>query len=134
MDKKVIIFAGMIILMCIGFVIVHFTYKVEKEVDETTYKYLKETDLYKGINIDEVSKLTISKYTEGGVDPEEITDLEEIESNYKSLGNIQLGKKTDMACEDNTTVYTFTESDDKSTSIEIECDWIIIGKDRYLIK
>lgn len=133
MNKKVIIFSAMILLLCIGFIVVHYVYSEGDEEDTTTYKYLKETDLYKKINIDEVSQLTITKYTEGGALLEEITDIEEIESTYNSLGNIRLGKKTDMACEDNTTIYLFQESDEKKTAIEIECDWIIIGKDRYLI-
>ena len=99
MDKKIIIFTGMIVLLCIGYIAANKIYKdVEKE-EPAKYKYLKETELYKKINIDEVTKLTISKYTEAGLDSNDYTDVEEIKSTYIKLGNIRLGKKTDMACE-----------------------------------
>ena len=39
-----------------------------------------------------------------------------------------------MACEDNTTVYVLYQKDGSKVSIEFECNWLVIGRKRYLIK
>ena len=123
--KKIIILIITIILICIGFIII-------QNNNSTKYKYLKDFSFYKKINIDQVTELEIVKYNVGGDNPTLITDKEEIIKKYNSLGNIKVGKETNLACEDNTTVYYFVD-DKRETKIEIECDWIIINNKRYLI-
>ena len=86
---------------------------------------------YKDFKIENVSKLVITKETEGGLDTEEIIEKEEIEKKYDYWKHIVIGPKCSMACEDNTTIYKFIMNDGKEYTIEKECDWVIIDKDRY---
>ena len=130
--KKIVLLTIMIIFMCTGFVIANLLLQVEDKEPKSSYKYLKEYDFFKRINIDEVTELEIVKYTVGGDRPTIVTDKEEIINRYNSLGNIKVGKETTKTCEDNTTIYYFI-SNERETKIEIECDWIIINNKRYLI-
>ena len=52
---------------------------------------------------------------------------------YNSVKNIRVGKETNRACEDNTTVYIFNMKDNTQFKVEIECDWVVIGNKRYNI-
>ena len=47
---------------------------------------------------------------------------------------MKIGRKTDMACDDNTTIYVFTLTDETKLSLEIECDWVVINNIRYILK
>ena len=88
---------------------------------------------YQKIDEYNIKKIEIIKYTEGGDDTQEV-DEEDFQKIYKNLKEIKIGKETNMACEDNTTVYKFTLQDDTEIIIEIECDWVIIGNKRYIIE
>ena len=39
-----------------------------------------------------------------------------------------------MACEDNTWVYKFHLKDGQDVSIEFECQWLVLGRNRYTVK
>ena len=112
-------------------------YQYMKDSDEpSTFKTipLRDFDQFKKIDPNNIESLSIIKYTEGGDNEKYITDRDEILNTYNSLSNIKVGKETNMVCEDNTTVYVFKMKDKTSVSFEIECDWIILNKKRYLIK
>lgn len=89
---------------------------------------------YKDIIIDDIESIEYIRYTEGGSDSRLIEDKEEIIKTYNYLNSKRIGKETDQACEDNTKVYKFNLSSSPSISIEIECDWIIIGNERYILE
>ena len=84
------------------------------------------------IREDNIKQIEIVRYTVMG-DDSTIVDEESIKNVYHNLQKKKIGRKTNMVCEDNTTVYIFTLEDDNKIKIEIECDWVIIGKDRYLL-
>lgn len=88
---------------------------------------------YQKIDEYNIKKIEIIKYTEGGDDTQEV-DEEDFQKIYNNLKEIKIGKETNMACEDNTTVYKFTLQDDTEIIIEIECDWVIIGNKRYILE
>ena len=88
---------------------------------------------YKNITEDNIKEIEIIRYTEGG-DNHQIVDKDSVTGIYNNLKNKKLGKKTDRSCEDNTTVYAFTLNDETKITIEIECDWVVIGKDRYVLE
>ena len=88
---------------------------------------------YQKIDEYNIKKIEIIKYTEGGDDTQEV-DEEDFQKIYNNLKEIKIGKETNMACEDNTTVYKFTLQDDTQLKVEIECDWVIIGNKRYIIE
>ena len=125
MKKKIIII--IIFLLVIFFVMFKFT-KSDSSI------LLKDSKHYKNLNFNNIESIIINKYTEGGLDSETINDKEEIKKIYNSLKNIKIGEETNMACEDNTTIYVLNFFDGTSDTITIECDWIIIGDKRYLIK
>ena len=89
---------------------------------------------YKNIDIDRVTSILYSKFTEGGREDEEITDKEEIHEVYYSLTEYSVGKEVTTACDDNTKIYAFTMDDGSTISIEIECDWLVVGNKRYSIE
>lgn len=88
---------------------------------------------YKNITKENIEQIEIIKYTEAGTDSILVED-DSIISIYENLKKKKLEKKTNMSCDDNTTVYVFTLKDDSKISIEIECDWAVIGDDRYILK
>ena len=95
--------------------------------------YLMDREEYNDFTVDDIVKYELIRFTMAGDNRQTYTDRETIETIYKGLKELKIGKKTDMACEDNTTIYKFTMKDGSTRSIEIECDWVIIGKDRYEI-
>ena len=95
---------------------------------------LMEFGEFKNITPDKTTSIIVLKYTEGGVSENEITSSEEIANTYNYLNNYKVGDKVDMACDDNTTIYKFNLDDGSNLSIEIECNWIVVGKNRYEIK
>lgn len=88
---------------------------------------------FKNITEDNISKIEIIKYTEAG-DNRTLVEDGSVKTIYNNLKQKKIGSKTNMACEDNTTIYVFYLTDDSKISVEIECDWVVIGKERYLIK
>ena len=88
---------------------------------------------YKNIKEDNIKSIEIIRYTEGGADSK-IVDEDSIISTYNKLKDKKIGKETNMACEDNTTIYVFTLTDGSEYKIEIECNWVVINNDRYLLE
>ena len=98
-------------------------------------KVLTDFDEYKDLNTrTDIVKVTIKRYTVGGRNDEEYNTYEDIRRLQNNITSIKIGKETDRACEDNTTVYTFETSKGLEINVEIECDWLIIGNKRYLIE
>lgn len=121
------------ILICLIVVICLFIFVGCQNKKEET-KTIRDFNYFKNINVDDIEKVEIIKYTEAGDNHKEITDLQEIKNTYSMINNIKIGEETDMACEDNATVYIFSLKNSKKVSIEIECDWIILNGKRYIIK
>lgn len=125
MKKKIIITS---ILLLIVFFVMYYVTKPGK-----TTTLLKNYKDYKDITVSNITNITVNRYTEGGLDSNIITDKEKVMSLYKKITNIKLGEETDMACEDNTTIYVINFKDGSSKTVTIECDWVIIGEKRYMI-
>lgn len=128
MKKKIIIIS--VCLIIIFFIVYKFT-RTENNIKIT---FLKDNEEYKDVTIKNIDNIQINKYTEAGLESKVITNKEDISSVYSDLLNIKYGEETDMACEDNTTIYLITLKNGKKKTITIECDWIIIGDKRYLIE
>ena len=126
--KKILVIIGIVIVI-VSLIFISFIFQ-KKNPDINLMEYGD----YKDINIDNVKQVEIIKYTEGGDNHQILNNKDDIIRIYNNLKQKKLGKKTNMACEDNTTVYLFTLIDDTKLSIEIECDWVIINKERYLLK
>ena len=88
---------------------------------------------YQLITRDNIKQIQIIKYTEAG-DETSIVDDNLITKVYNNLATKKIGKKTTRSCDDNTTIYVFTLTDDSKISIEIECDWVVINNERYILK
>lgn len=95
---------------------------------------LLEFNEYKDFDFNNIKSLTILKYTEGGVNEEEVTDINEIQSNYNGLSRITILNESKMSCDDNTTIYRYNMKDGKKYSFEFECEWLVIGNKRYTYK
>ena len=96
-------------------------------------KYLNEFDEYKNLNRNNILNIEKIRFTEAGDIRTIYDEDEEIDNIFNYVTNIKLGEETNMTCEDNTTIYKFYLKDNKTISIEIECNWVIIDKKRYLI-
>ena len=121
------------LLIIIIFLLIIF-YVLYKLTTPSTYTYLFHNANYKEIDENNIVNIEVSKYTEGGLDSYVVTDKEELDNLYSYLSNIKIGEETDMACDDNTTIYTINLNDNSNKKVEIECDWIIINNKRYIIK
>lgn len=88
---------------------------------------------YKNITEDNIKQIEIIKYTEAGVNTT-LVDENSIISVYKKLKKMKIGRKTNMSCDDNTTIYVFTLTDETKLSLEIECDWVVIDNVKYILK
>ena len=88
---------------------------------------------YKNITEDNIKQIEIIKYTEAGVNTT-LVDENSIISVYNKLKKMKIGRKTEMSCDDNTTIYVFTLTDETKLSLEIECDWVVIDNIRYILK
>lgn len=105
---------------------------IEKDNQPKEYESLLEYGDYKNIKLENIEKLTKIRYTVAGADEEELIGSE-VSSVYNNLNSLKIGEETNMACEDNTTIYRFTMKDGSKYSIEIECDWFVINGKRYNI-
>ena len=94
---------------------------------------IKELDDYKKINLDKVTSVEVVRVTIAGPESEEYKEVPSIEKYYNLVGSTKIGKETDMACEDNSTIYVFKMDDDTRVSFEFECDWLVLGNKRYMI-
>ncbi len=88
---------------------------------------------YKNITEDNIKQIEIIKYTEAGVNTT-LVDENSIISVYNKLKKMKIGRKTEMSCDDNTTIYVFTLTDETKLSLEIECDWVVIDNIKYILK
>ena len=88
---------------------------------------------YKNITEDNIKQIEIIKYTEAGSNTT-LVDENSIIGVYNKLKKMKIGRKTDMACDDNTTIYVFTLTDETKLSLEIECDWVVIDNIKYILK
>ena len=88
---------------------------------------------YKNVTKDNIKQIEIIKYTEAGVNTT-LVDENSIISVYNKLKKMKIGRKTEMSCDDNTTIYVFTLTDETKLSLEIECDWVVIDNIKYILK
>lgn len=135
MNKKIIVLLLIFTFMLVG--CDKIKEKIKQTVDDPPIKEsipLFEFDKYKDFIIDNVTSLSIIRYTEGGADEEKITVQDKIQNTYNMLSKINIANETTKACEDNTTVYRFTMKDGTTTVIEIECDWLVVGNKKYEIE
>lgn len=126
-----------ILLILVALLLVTGCNEEEKEVKKDEPKEsisIMEYGDYKNIKLDDIEKITLYRTTIAGIDPTDYTSKEDIEGIYNGLKALKIGKKTDMACEDNSASYVFVLKNGEKYTINIECDWFIIGKDRYLIE
>lgn len=98
------------------------------------YTKLLDYDDYKDIQVDNIDYIEVIRYTEGGDSPKTVTNRTEIENIYDSLSKVKIKGRTNMACEDNTTVYAIHLENGEKKVIEFECDWVIIKGKRYRIR
>lgn len=123
----------LIIILVLSIIIFFLVYKLTSKPEQAKENYLKDNKEYNDIDSNNIVSIEVNKYSEAGVDSNLIIDKNEIKKMYNRLSNIKYGEETDMACDDNSTIYTINFNDDSKKKIEIECDWIIIGKKRYMI-
>ena len=93
--------------------------------------FLLDKPQYSKIRPDNIKSVNIIKYTEAGASETKIDDIEQINQIYYYLKSIVLSGQTTYGCTDNTTVYSIFFKDDTNTSIEIECEWIVIDGKHY---
>lgn len=123
----------LIIILVLSIIIFFLVYKLTSKPEQAKENYLKDNKEYNDIDSNNIVSIEVNKYSEAGVDSNLIIDKNEIRKMYNKLSNIKYGEETDMACDDNSTIYIINFNDDSKKKIEIECDWIIIGKKRYMI-
>ena len=126
MLKKVLL--GIILVIVVGLVIFLYLHK-----EATKWTPLLEREEYQKITIDSIDSINVLRYTEGGSESKLLEDREEIENVFRYLENLQDGEETEMACEDNTTIYMIYSQEEEYT-IEIECNILVLGKERYIVK
>lgn len=129
-NKKIIIWL-IILLLVVGLLLILLLFKKEEDSYKTN---LLDMEPYNKIVLEDIKTITVNRYTEGGSESTLYDQTNDITGTYNMLKSIKVGKETEMACEDNTTVYTITLNNDEEISVEIECDWIINQNKRYLIK
>ena len=121
------------ILILIPFLTCGLAYKTDKELDtKLQNQYLMSLPNFRKITPEKTKAVRMMRYTEAGLDEKTTEDREEITKIYNFLNNIVLGKETKYSCTDNTTVYVFLLEDDTKIPVEIECNWIVIGRKQYL--
>ena len=89
---------------------------------------------YQNIKPENIKSLKIIRYTEAGINEKDINDINEIIRIYNYLTLIKILDESKMSCTDNTTIYSFTLKDNTKTSIEIECNWVVIKGKNYNFK
>lgn len=135
-QKNMLFIIGMAVPIIIMIIVLSYFNNLSKPTEEDKPKntvLLFEMPQYKDKKIDNITKIEINKYTEGGLITNTVEDKDEIDRIMYSLLNMKLGEETQVACEDNTTIYVIT-TPDETIKVEIECDWVIIGSKRYLIE
>ena len=129
MNKKLIIALSIIVGVIFLGLFLSIKFIPVKVESKPIFSFLNEETL----NVDDIESIKYVRYTEGGDNEVIYTSKKDIESLYNSVKNISIGKETNRACEDNTTVYVFNLKDETKLTIEIECDWIVVNNKRYEI-
>ena len=119
----------LLVILLIVIVLVFLLFKKE----DTSWTPLFELTEYETIDANKVESINILRYTEGGVDSQLVEEKEDILRTIRSLSQIKIGRESQTACEDNTTVYIIKQKNEEFT-IEIECDNLVMSKNRYQIK
>ena len=133
---KKIVFSIIVLILFIISILVVIN---EEKVPEPTITIEKNISLmefsdYKKIKVDDIDYIEKIRYTEAGRDSNIVKDRSEITFTYNILSNKKVGSKTEKSCEDNTTSSKFYMKDSSSYSIEIECDVLVMGRNRYILK
>ena len=128
MKRNVIIIWIIVIINIIGLI---FLFKMGNDYNKAVPLFEKEE--YKNIKLDNIKKITVNKYRESGTEIIEETEIKDIRATYKYLEKLKIGKESKTSCEDNTTIYVIELENDVS-SIEIECNNLVINNKRYQIK
>ena len=128
MFKKVLL--GIILVLILLLVLGLIFYKKE---EPTVWRPLMELEEYQDLQLENIQSITITRYTEGGSDSELKEEEAEIKRVYSFLKTIQVGNESKTTCDDNTTVYLLTE-EKRETTVEIECDNVVINGVRYEMK
>ncbi len=126
----------LLIVLTTLFIVFNNNEKKEDKPEDTKFVETKLLEFgdFKNIKLDKIINVEKIRYTVAGGDRETITDSEEISNLYNLLSKVKLVEETDMACEDNTTIYIFNLDDDTKVSVEFECDWVIVKNKRYIVK
>ena len=103
------------------------------EIINDDVKLVSELEEYKKLDLEKIDSIEVIKYTEGGDNHEEMTEVEDIKKYYELIGSTKLCRETPESCEDNTTVYVFKMGKDK-VSFEFECGNFVYNGKRYIIK
>ena len=120
---------GIIIILIAVFLFLFLFHKKEEEHSIPLF----ELEEYNHIQLDDIKQIDIVSYTEGGAESVLEDDFDSFQRTFNRLSQVRVGNETNMACEDNTTVYIIQLKDDTEVSIEIECDWLVIDGKRYEI-
>ena len=117
-------------------IIFGFQYLYAEANVEQSLKTIRLLDFkeYKNLTLDNIKSLKIIRYTEGGANEKDITDINEITRIYNYMTLIKILDESKMSCTDNTTIYSFTLKDNTKASIEIECEWVVIKGKNYNFK
>ncbi len=112
-----------------------FSYNNTRQtIINTNTTSLLKLDEYKEIQKENIVKIEKVFYGEGGDSkPVIYDDKEEIESMYNYFENIRVSGPTEIACEDNTTVYHLYLKDGTTKTITFECEVLIVGNKRLLV-
>ena len=129
--KKIIKIITAILIVVLLIIIILVLVNKKEETPKTPLFEMKE---YNNIKYEQIKSINIMKYTEGGVESIMVDQPKEIKATYNKIKKIKVGKEVQTACDDNTTVYVIQFKDDTTKEVEIECDWIVIGDKRYLVK
>ena len=101
--------------------------------DNTVIRLLSEFEEFKQIVFENIEKVEIAYYREGGDSHDVYTETDDIRRIYNSIGSIKLGRESGMSCEDNSDVFIFYLTDGTHVSFEKECDVLVFNKKKYEI-
>ncbi len=110
------------------------SYEEKVDYQKEIGKNILDLDIYKNVNESNISSIIIKEFKEYGSDYKDVTDPVEINEIYSTLKKLKLGEKTNAGCDDNTVIYILNLKDNSTVSLEIECEWIVLDNQRYLIK
>ena len=127
-NKKALIIL-LVLILIITFIILIINTKRTNNLEKSNL-----LDFYDEVHQKDIKEIEEIKYTEGGSSSMFYKSENDINKIYNILNKTKLKNKTNKSCEDNTTVYKITLNNKKVINITFECDWVIIGKYKYLVK